>query len=140
MHRPRTPLGKRLNDLVMTTLADIDAVGFCLPADEPAGPGDRFVAGAESKDAVRGPVVAVVTKTDRVSRDALASRLAAVAAFGAEAGIDWADVVPVSAMSGENTQELADVLIERLPTGPPLVPGRRRDRRAGGRPDRRVHP
>src|SRR6187402_1873411 len=66
VHRPRTPLGKRLNDLVMTTLADIDAVGFCLPADEPAGPGDRFVAGA-IRDAVRGPVVAVVTKTDRVS-------------------------------------------------------------------------
>ena len=121
VHRPRTPLGQRLNDLVMTTLAGVDAVGLCLPADEPTGPGDRFIA-ARLQDAVRGPVVALVTKTDRVSRDALAARLAEVAAFGEQIGREWTDVVPVSAKSGENLQVLTNVLIGVLPQGPPLYP------------------
>ena len=121
VHRPRTPLGQRLNDLVLTTLAQVDAVGCTLPADEPAGPGDRFIA-ARLRDSVRGPVAAIVTKTDRVSRDALAARLAEVAAFGAEIGREWAAVVPVSATSGENLEVLTDVLIGALPPGPPLYP------------------
>ncbi len=121
VHRPRTLLGQRLNDLVMTTLADVDAVGFVLPADEATGPGDRFIA-ARLRDAVAGPVVAIVTKADRVSRAALADRLAQLDAFGAESGRQWAAVVPVSAVSGENLDVLADVLIEQLPPGPPLYP------------------
>ena len=121
VHRPRTPLGQRLNDLVMTTLADVDAVGFCLPADERTGPGDRFIADRLA-DTVRGPVVAIVTKADRVSRDVLAQRLAEVAAFGEVIGRTWAEVIPVSATSGENLDTLAEVLIGLLPPGPPLYP------------------
>jgi GTP-binding protein Era len=121
VHRPRTALGQRLNDLVMTTLAEVDAVGLCLPADEATGPGDRFI-GERLRDAVRGPVVAIVTKADKVSRDALAARLAAVAAFGDELGRPWAQVVPVSAASGENLDVLAEVLVGLLPPGPPLYP------------------
>ena len=45
LHRPRTLLGERLNDLVRATLTEVDVVGFCVPADEPVGPGDRFIAG-----------------------------------------------------------------------------------------------
>lgn len=121
VHRPRTPLGQRLNDLVMTTLADVDAVGFCLPADERTGPGDRFIADRLA-DTVRGPVVAIVTKADRVSRDVLAQRLAEVAAFGEVIGRTCAEVIPVSATSGENLDTLAEVLIGLLPPGPPLYP------------------
>lgn len=121
VHRPRTPLGQRLNDLVMTTLADVDAVGFVLPADEATGPGDRFIA-ARLADAVAGPVVAIVAKADTVSRSALAARLAQVADFGAEIDREWAAVVPVSAVAGDNLDVLSDVLIGLLPTGPPLYP------------------
>ena len=121
VHRPRTPLGQRLNDLVETTLSEVDAIGFCLPADEATGPGDRFIA-KRGTGAVRGPIVAIVTKIDRVSKDALASRLASVMDFGAEAGIEWADVVPVSATSGEQVDLLAELLISRLPEGPQLYP------------------
>jgi GTP-binding protein Era len=67
-------------------------------------------------------VVAIVTKADKVSRDALAARLAAVAAFGDELGRPWAQVVPVSAASGENLDVLAEVLVGLLPPGPPLYP------------------
>jgi GTP-binding protein Era len=121
VHRPRTPLGQRLNDLVMTTLADVDAVGFVLPADEPTGPGDRFIA-ARLADAVAGPVVAIVAKADTVSRSALAARLAEVGEFGAEIDREWAAVVPVSAVAGDNLDVLSDVLIGLLPPGPPLYP------------------
>jgi GTP-binding protein Era len=121
VHRPRTPLGQRLNDLVMATLADVDAVGFCLPADEPTGPGDRFI-GARLADSVRGPVVAIVTKSDKVSRDALAERLAAVGSFAGELKREWSAVVPVSAAAGENLEVLTDLLIGVLPPGPPLYP------------------
>ena len=44
LHRPRTLLGERLNDLVRETLLEVDVVGFCLPADQQVGPGDRFIA------------------------------------------------------------------------------------------------
>ena len=44
LHRPRTLLGERLNDLVRDTLTEVDVIGFCLPADEKIGPGDRFIA------------------------------------------------------------------------------------------------
>jgi GTP-binding protein Era len=121
VHRPRTALGQRLNDLVMTTLSQVDAVGFCVPADEATGPGDRFIA-ERLRDSVRGPVVAIVTKADRVGRDALAARLAAVAEFSGQAGLPWAQIVPVSASSGENLEVLASVLIGLLPPGPPLYP------------------
>nr|NLD40742.1 GTP-binding protein [Actinomycetales bacterium] len=64
LHRPRTLLGKRLNEMVHESLDDVDAVLVCLPADERIGPGDRFV--TELALAARAPVIAAVTKTDRV--------------------------------------------------------------------------
>ncbi|QPL04583.1 MULTISPECIES: GTPase Era [Actinomyces] len=115
LHRPRTLLGKRLNDLVRETLADVDVIVFCVPADEKVGPGDRFIA-RDLADS-RRPVVAVVTKADTVSREALAAQLLAVNDLG-----DWADIVPVSALRGEQVDVLEDVLIGHLPPSPPLYP------------------
>lgn len=115
LHRPRTLLGQRLNDVVRATLADVDVVGFCVPADEKVGPGDRFIA-AELAE-LRAPVVAVVTKTDTVSRDRVAAQLIAVSQLG-----DFADVVPVSAVRGDQVSVLADVLVRHLPFGPQLYP------------------
>src|SRR5881398_3279047 len=60
-HKPRTLLGERLNDIVKTTLAEVDVVGFCVPADEKVGPGDRYIAGELAGLGRRTPVVAVVT-------------------------------------------------------------------------------
>lgn len=115
LHRPRTLLGKRLNDLVRVTLTEVDVVAFCIPADEKVGPGDRFI--ARDLAELRTPVVAVVTKADRVSRQDLAAQLLAVDALGS-----WADIVPVSATRGDQVDVLADVLVERLPLSPPLYP------------------
>src|SRR4051794_32762643 len=99
LHRPRTLLGERLNDVVRSTLADVDVVGFCVPADQRIGPGDRFIA-AELAD-VRAPVVAIVTKTDVVSKQRVAEQLLALSQLG-----EFADIVPVSAVGGEQVQVL----------------------------------
>ena len=63
LHRPRTLLGERLNDLVRTTWAEVDVVAVCFPADEKIGPGDRFIV-TELAKVRRTPRVAVATKTD----------------------------------------------------------------------------
>ncbi len=115
LHRPRTLLGERLNDVVRSTLADVDVIGFCMPADERVGPGDRFIAAELA--AARAPVVAVITKTDAVSKQRVAEQLVAVSKLG-----EFADIVPVSAVSGEQVELLADLLVSRLPDGPQLYP------------------
>jgi GTPase len=116
LHRPRTLLGERLDSLVRSTLGEVDVIGFCVPASERTGPGDKYLA-AELAGLGKTPVVAAVTKTDQASRERIAAQLAAVAELG-----DWADVVPVSAVSGFQLDVLADVLISHLPEGRPLYP------------------
>ncbi len=115
LHKPRTLLGERLNAIVRETLAEVDVVGFCLPADQPVGPGDRYL--ASELGGLRRPVVAIVTKADKVDRERLGTHLLAVSALG-----DWADVVPVSAVSGYQVDLLTDLLVQRLPEGPKLYP------------------
>jgi GTP-binding protein Era len=116
LHRPRTLLGERLDSLVRATLTEVDVIGFCVPADERIGPGDRYLAG-ELTAAGKTPVVAIVTKTDQVSRDRVAAQLQAVAGLG-----EWADIVPVSAVGRFQLDVLADVLVSHLPPGRPLYP------------------
>jgi GTP-binding protein Era len=122
LHRPRTLLGKRLNDLVADTLSEVDAIGFCLPANEKIGPGDKYIA-AQLAAVGRKPIVAIVTKTDLVDRQALTEQLLAVAALGREVLGDqgWADIVPVSAADGFQVSTVADVLIGHMPSSPPLI-------------------
>ncbi len=121
LHRPRTLLGERLNDQVRETWSTVDVVGLCIPADQAVGPGDRFIA-TELAEMRNRPVVAVVTKTDTVSRETVAERLMQVTELGQETGVDWVEVVPVSAREGANVDLLVDRLIAHLPEGPVLFP------------------
>ena len=116
-HKPRTLLGERLNDVVLTTVAEVDVIGLCIPADEKVGPGDRFITAQLAEVARRTPVVAVVTKTDLVPRDVVGARLVEVSQLG-----EWAEVVPVSAKDGFQVGLLADLLVARLPQGRALYP------------------
>jgi GTP-binding protein Era len=125
VHRPRTVLGERLNALVEEQWAQVDAIALCLPADEDVGPGDRRLAqrlAGASGSGRRTPVLALVTKTDLVTRERLAAKLAAVAELGSAAGVEWAAVVPVSARAGRQLQDVVDELIATLPEGPALYP------------------
>ena len=116
LHKPRTLLGERLDSLVRSTLAEVDVIGFCVPAGDPVGPGDRFFA-RELENVKKTPVVVVVTKCDEVSPERVAEQLLAVSELG-----DWADVVPVSAVTGFQLDVLADVLVSHLPEGVALYP------------------
>ena len=117
LHRPRTMLGDHLNSLVRSTLSEVDVVAFCVPADQKVGPGDKFIAAELEALGGRTPVVAVVTKTDKVPRQRVMEQLLAVSALG-----EWADVVPTSATDGFQVDTLADVLVSHLPEGPMLYP------------------
>ncbi len=122
LHKPRTLLGQRLNDLVRTTWAEVDIIGFCLPADQKVGPGDRFIA-KELAEVRKTPKVAIVTKTDLVDKKTLAEQLLAVQRMAADSGFEWAEIIPVSAVSGDQVELAADLLAGLLPEGPPLYPG-----------------
>ena len=121
LHRPRTLLGQRLNDVVRTTWAEVDVIGLCVPADQKVGPGDRFIA-TEIAKIGRTAKVAVVTKSDLVGSDQLAVQLSAVAGLGADVNVDWAEIVPVSATRGDQLDVLADLLLAHMPEGPALYP------------------
>ena len=121
LHRPRTLLGERLNDLVTATWAEVDVVAVCFPADEKVGPGDRYLVGELAK-VRRTTKVAVATKTDLVTPERLAEHLMAIAALGEETSTPWQEIVPVSALSGDQVGLLADLLVAQLPEGPALYP------------------
>jgi len=121
VHRPRTLLGQRLNDEAQAAVAEVDVKVLTVPADEPVGPGDRFIAEKYLAPG-RAPRLAVVTKTDRVVADALVPQLLAVSRLADDLGFTWDEVVPVSAVSGHQVELLVSLLLQRLPVGPPLYP------------------
>ncbi|MDO3699479.1 GTPase Era, partial [Curtobacterium flaccumfaciens] len=100
VHRPRTLLGERLNDLVQSTLGDVDVIGFCVPANEPVGPGDRFI--NDTLDQYpRAKKIAIVTKIDSASKDRVGEQLLAVSKLR-----DWDAVVPTSGTRGMQLEDL----------------------------------
>ncbi|MCW6007712.1 GTPase Era [Micromonospora sp. CPCC 205371] len=115
LHRPRTLLGERLNDLVRATWSEVDVIGLCIPADEEIGRGDRFITGELAE--LKASVLAVVTKADLVDKKRLAEQLLAVSELG-----EFAEVVPVSAVSGYQVETLIDVISGYLPESPQLYP------------------
>ncbi|KFI51881.1 GTPase Era [Bifidobacterium callitrichos] len=127
IHRPRTLLGQRLNDIVDESLSDVDEVAFLLPADQEIGPGDkRILSRLRSDFAVRKddgtfawkiPLIAIVTKIDELSREQLVAKLIEINEFA-----DFADIVPVSALEHDNLDEVRNVLIEHTPEGPQMYP------------------
>ena len=121
LHKPRTVLGERLNDLVRSTWTEVDVIGVCLPCDQRIGPGDRYLVGEVAK-LRRRPVLAIATKSDTVKPERMAQHLTAIAALGTETGVEWADVVPVSATTGDQVGLLTDLLVAQLPEGPALYP------------------
>jgi GTP-binding protein Era len=119
LHRPRTLLGKRLNDLVRETYSDVDVIGLCIPADEDIGPGDRWIFEQISESVRRTTLVVIVTKIDKVPRDRVAAQLMAVNEL---VGEHAAAIVPVSATTGEQVDVLIGVLADQLEPGPAYYP------------------
>ncbi|AKK28551.1 GTPase Era [Mycobacterium sp. EPa45] len=119
LHRPRTLLGKRLNDLVRDTYSEVDVIGLCIPADENIGPGDRWIYEQIRDVAPRTTLVVIVTKIDKVAKDRVAAQLIAVHQL---VGDTAAEIVPVSATRGDQVDVLIDLLAAQLPPGPAFYP------------------
>jgi GTPase len=115
LHKPRTLLGQRLNDLVRGTLAEVDLVLQLVDAAAGVGAGDRFLAAELAK--VATPKLCVVNKMDAASRAKIAAALQAAAALA-----DFAEVVPVSARAGTQLDLLVELILRHLPEGRPLYP------------------
>lgn len=121
LHRPRTLLGERLNDAVRETYADVDLIGFTIPADEKIGPGDRWILNNLREIAPDTPIVGIVTKIDSVGKDKVGEQLLAV--YDLLGGDETSpEVVPVSATEQLQVDVLADVLVSQLPEGPKFYP------------------
>lgn len=114
LHRPRTLLGQRLNDLVSSTLSEVDVIVFCTPANEPIGPGDKKIV-ADIQKYSKAKKLAVVTKCETVSKSKLAEHLMKVAAME-----NWEEIVPVSAVTADQLELLEQLLLGYLPIGPLL--------------------
>ena len=119
LHRPRTLLGKRLNDLVRDTYSDVDVIVLCIPVDEAIGPGDRWIYEQIRDVAPRTTLVVAVTKIDKVPKDRVAAQLMAVNEL---VGEHAAAIVPVSATTGEQVEVLIGVLVDQLKPGPAFYP------------------
>ncbi|CAM3083383.1 GTPase Era [Prescottella defluvii] len=118
LHRPRTLLGQRLNDLVRDTYSEVDVICLCIPADEKIGPGDRWILDQVRQMAPKTKLVGIVTKIDKVSKDAVAAQLLALSKIlGPQT-----EVIPVSAQSGEQVELLVKVLAEQMEPGPAFYP------------------
>ncbi|WP_236023482.1 GTPase Era [Bifidobacterium miconis] len=127
IHRPRTLLGQRLNDIVEESLSDVDVVAFLLPADQEIGPGDRRILSRLRADFAtkrddgtfkwKVPLIAIVTKIDELNREQLIAKLIEINEFA-----DFSDIVPVSALEHDNLNEVKNVLIDHTPEGPQMYP------------------
>lgn len=118
LHKPRTLLGERLNEVVKDTYADMDLIAITVPADEKIGPGDRWILDVVKKVAPKTPLLGIVTKVDKASRDQVAVQLMELhELLGGNS-----EVVPVSAVTGEQRDVLLDVITRLLPEGPKFYP------------------
>jgi GTPase len=122
LHKPRTLLGERLNDVVRATWSEVDVVGVCLPANQRIGPGDRYLVGELAALPRTPQLVAVATKADLAASQRMAEHLLSIADLETSLGISWADIIPVSATQRFQLEVLSETLVALLPEGPPLYP------------------
>ena len=116
VHRPRTLLGQRLNDLVQSTLSEVDVIAFCVPATDVVGPGDTYIAN-EILKYPRARKIALITKTDSASPEQIATRLMEVDQLA-----DWETLIPLSAVSGEQLDVVVREILALMPESEALYP------------------
>jgi len=114
IHKPLHRLNVRMVDAALDTLKEVDVIALVVDASEPAGGGDRFLLDVVKRS--KTPKVLVLNKVDMVDKPSLLPRLASYQEEGFE------ELVPVSALTGENVDRLEEVILTRLPEGDPIYP------------------
>jgi len=115
IHKPKTLLGSRLNDTARANLGNVDCIVFMVDGSDGIGRGDQYLAAILAE--VRTPVIAVLNKIDRFAKARQLPQLQRLAELGS-----WAEIIPVSAASGEGIDTLIEQILRRLPEGPPYFP------------------
>ena len=110
IHKPHNALGDYMVESAYSTLREVDTVLFMVPADEPRGKGDNMI--IERLKQANVPVILVVNKIDKVHPDQL---LAQIDDFRTQ--MDFKEVVPISALEGNNTEKLLEILNSNLEEG-----------------------
>ena len=121
IHKPKTLLGSKLNELVKQTWSEVDVIVFCIPADQKIGPGDKFIA-QEIMKYSKKPKIGVLTKIDNVKQNIIAERLVELDKLAKELKFEWQEIIPLSSQTGENLEKLRELIIKYLPIGPELYP------------------
>ena len=121
IHKPKTLLGSKLNELVKQTWSEVDVIVFCIPADQKIGPGDKFIA-QEIMKYSKKPKIGVLTKIDNVKQNIIAERLIELDKLSKELNFEWQEIIPLSSQTGENLEKLRELIIKYLPIGPELYP------------------
>jgi GTP-binding protein Era len=119
VHKPKTLLGQRLNQVVDQSMDSVDIVLMCIPADETSGAGDIFIAQEIAKHR-KAKKFAVVTKTDLISKEKLAARLLGIMEIAQ--GFTWDEIIPVSAAIHDQVELLNELIGKNLPEGPAYYP------------------
>ncbi len=117
IHKPKTALGARLNELSKEAIQDVELIAMCFPADQKIGPGDQFIINQIKNS--KKPLFALITKSDLVSRNELIEKLNEVSLVGE---VDWSEIIPISSVSRENLETLESRIVEYLPISPVLYP------------------
>jgi GTP-binding protein Era len=119
VHKPKTLLGHRLNQVVDQSMDSVDIVLMCIPADETSGAGDVFIAQEIAKHS-KAKKFAVITKTDLISKEKLATRLLGIMELAK--GFTWDEIIPVSAAIHDQVDLLNELIGKNLPQGPAYYP------------------
>jgi len=115
IHKPHSRLGDFMVKSALSTLGEVDAVMFMINADERRGAGDNFI--IDRLKNVKKPIYLVINKIDQVHPDHLLEIMDQY-----KDALPWKDVYPISALEGNNVDELVETLKERLPEGPQYYP------------------
>jgi GTPase len=115
MHKPKTLLGSRLNDVARGTLTGVDVIVFLVDGEAGIGRGDEYMARVVKE--VSTPVIACVNKVDRVAKPKQLPLLQRLAELG-----EWDEIVPISAAAGSNLETLVTLIAARVPEGPAFFP------------------
>lgn len=132
IHKPHHRLGEYLNKVAFGTIPEVDVVLFVVDGSQPKpGDGDKYIAEVLAESGC--PAILVINKMDRVKREEWYAVMDAYKALtdpanraetpkaGAKA-LEWADIVPVSALNNQNVDDLLDLVVGHMDEGPQYYP------------------
>ncbi len=115
IHKPKYKLNERMVKTALDSLAEADVILFMVEAGESPGGGDRFI--MERLKGIKKPIFLLINKVDLVKKDSILPLIAEYVKM-----FNFAEVFPISALTGENVDRLAEVALKYLPEGPQYFP------------------